>query len=1122
MQAAIRWSPHSTAYHQRFLVLNLVDHSLRLYDVEESKGKVLKYKEVACHTNLPACRAYDWSPAEEALVAFGLSSGEANLLRIDTISHATISFPVKSQRACNSVAFNKFGLLATGLDKVRNDFCLNIWDVNQRLSTWDRQKNTGWGGGIKYVEPIRRLSSGESISSIKFFPDQPNLLVTGAASKYVRVYDLRESSGNPSLQFNTKCVHNLSIDARDPNYFASCAVGEQIVCVWDRRGSPHQTGSPFLPTPANAVAIDQPGHILSYTDCVDDYKPSYKPSIWSVRYCGSKRGTFGVLTSTGQLRVFETKQEYSPSSHGGHMAGSILRRQGPGVQHATVTEGPKLLRTKRTRDIELPFYDQNRGRPESERIVSFDFMVSGNPNDGHRAITYRADGRIAIFPLLPPPPEIRLSSRGAIVIGKVETEMNAAKEARTLSAERAMGVTHLSGKTRPLEVDGEGKDFRTIEPTEPEGETVAQTLKRIRGKVQAARKEYEVRKGSVDENRDTGPVEEDPRLFPWRVMGPISSREQHEIQIIDAFFGPPGFSLDMTDFLALQERVVQRRRCKEGYLFNCALNKEIVADDQWLQDLWTWVDGAVEAAQDMGMVYGAYDLSFLGVWAIWNNTLYPSYESRLIGGAIGHPTVVEFTDAVTGINRHFNRPKFNGISTAYPEHRQLCLAICGWAEPPERFEMELSYLENQGLYTKAAGWALFNGLTQRAIKALSKGDPNMKLMSVAVAGYYRQQESPEGEKSQVWKDLTQELGTQLHDPYSRAIFAFVSNGDWNEVINEVSLPLRDRLGVALRFLPDDELGKYLDEMVDEVIKQGDIEGIVLTGITEQAIDLFQEYIGKYNDHQTAVLATSFAAPLYFNDFRFTDWRETYRYDHNTWKLHLQRCRFDVDSVKLSKTRDDHRTLPMPPRQVSLRCNFCQQSVARTDAAAASAAEAAVVAAEGGQIMHDDPTAPTATATPSAAAAELLSAVAPAASTTHPPNHHSIFNNNVVCPSCGRTLPRCAVCMMWLGQPKPHASPSPSSALSPSRTAAASSRGLLPLPLSDKNNNGISSNVSNVAGGGNNAVNGGGECSDPMEHFFNFCLRCNHGFHANHARDWFARHRMCPVPECQCTCAMHAG
>jgi WD repeat-containing protein mio len=487
----------------------------------------------------------------------------------------------------------------------------------------------------------------------------------------------------------------------------------------------------------------------------------------------------------------------------------------------------------------------------------------------------------------------------------------------------------------------------------------------------------------------------------------------------------------------------------------------------------------------------------------------------LIGGVNDHPTLEEFANAVAGINRHFNRAMFNGVETAYPEHRQLCLAICGWAEPPEHFETELSRLESQGLYTKAAGWALFNGLTQRAIKALSKGDPNMKLMSVAVAGYYRQQRSTGGDHSQVWKDLTQELGTQLQDPYSRAIFAFVSNGNWNEVINEVSLPLRDRIGVALRFLPDPELSTYLDSMTNEVIQHGDIEGIVLTGITEKAIDLFQTYIGKYNDHQTAVLVTSFAAPLYFNDFRFIDWRETYRYDHNTWKLHLQRCRFDVDSVKLSKTRDDRRTLPMPPRQVSLRCNYCQQSVARTDAAAAAAAEAAVVAAEGGGLMPDDPISGT-ISTPSAVAiAEQLLAAIPGgpanstSSTTHPPNHHSIFNNNVVCPSCGRTLPRCAVCMMWLGQPKPNAS---------SSSSRAPPRGILLPPSSSP----LEPIKNNSNGSGGDAAGRGEGSDDPMEHFFNFCLRCNHGFHANHARDWFARHRMCPVPECQCTCAMHAG
>jgi WD repeat-containing protein mio len=386
-------------------------------------------------------------------------------------------------------------------------------------------------------------------------------------------------------------VHNLSVDARDPNYFASCAIGEQAVCVWDRRGSPHQTGSSFIPPPANAVAVDQPSHILSYANCVDDYKPSHKSSIWSVRYCGSKRGTFGVLTSTGQLRIIETKQEFSAPTHNSGMSGSVIRRQGAGAQSVAVAEGPKLLRTKRIRDIELPFYDQTRGRPETERIVSFDFMASGNPRDGHRAITYRANGHIDIFPLLPPPAEIKMSSKGALVIGKVETEMSAALEAAAISADIATGKLNPCERTCTL-MDGEGRDFRTIEPTEPEGETVAQTLRRIRLKVREARSEYD-RKLSLGAGENGTSTEDHSKLFPWKTTGPISSREQHEIEIIDAFFGPPGFSLDMPDFLAIQEGVVQRRRCKEGYLFDCALNKEIVADDPWLQDLWSWVDGTL-------------------------------------------------------------------------------------------------------------------------------------------------------------------------------------------------------------------------------------------------------------------------------------------------------------------------------------------------------------------------------------------------------------------------------------------------------------------------------------------------------------------------------------------------
>jgi hypothetical protein len=81
-------------------------------------------------------------------------------------------------------------------------------------------------------------------------------------------------------------------------------------------------------------------------------------------------------------------------------------------------------------------------------------------------------------------------------------------------------------------------------------------------------------------------------------------------------------------------------RAKEGYLFNCAKNQEIVADDSLLRDVWTWVagkcpvwrwghtqrltsalTGAEEAASDAGMISHPIDIGYLGVNTIWTNDL---------------------------------------------------------------------------------------------------------------------------------------------------------------------------------------------------------------------------------------------------------------------------------------------------------------------------------------------------------------------------------------------------------------------------------------------------------------------------------------------------------------------
>lgn len=193
METAIRWAPSSTPDDQRFLYVDVAGRSFKHCRVTSTDGPKLAYDVLHSRSDVPAFRAFDWSSADEGLVAVGQSSGEATVLRMSEDSPSPVVFPARSQRYCNAVAFNSQRLLATGLDKVRNDFCLNIWDLNQK-GQLGRVSGKGFGSGSErqpVIEPLRKLASSESITSVKFFKSQPETLVAGVKGQFVRIYDLR-------------------------------------------------------------------------------------------------------------------------------------------------------------------------------------------------------------------------------------------------------------------------------------------------------------------------------------------------------------------------------------------------------------------------------------------------------------------------------------------------------------------------------------------------------------------------------------------------------------------------------------------------------------------------------------------------------------------------------------------------------------------------------------------------------------------------------------------------------------------------------------------------------------------------------------------------------------------
>jgi len=89
-------------------------------------------------------------------------------------------------------------------------------------------------------------------------------------------------------------------------------------------------------------------------------------------------------------------------------------------------------------------------------------------------------------------------------------------------------------------------------------------------------------------------------------------------------------------------------------------------------------------------------------------------------------------------------------------------------------------------------------------------------MSIVVAGFSRNYSTVAGatlggglnnnsEKYAAWRAQCRTHGQSQSNPYIRAIFNYIASGDWRDVLEEHSLCLADRIGVALRFLSDDEV-----------------------------------------------------------------------------------------------------------------------------------------------------------------------------------------------------------------------------------------------------------------------------------------------------------------------------
>lgn len=532
---------------------------------------------------------------------------------------------------------------------------------------------------------------------------------------------------------------------------------------------------------------------------------------------------------------------------------------------------------------------------------------------------------------------------------------------------------------------------------------------------------------------------------------------------------------------------IMRMRAILGYGLDAMKTVEVIDQSKALQNYsyirntWRWIAIAKASVDDGTMVSGDLDLGFEGILGIWNGLEGLSNQRRYKEGVI-------LTDKQ--LNREMEKiiklRKRYKASLGYKElpkpspdsnkniQRRLCLIISGWDLTSADYEEKYQKIIKLGNYEKAAAWAMFFNDIPKAVEILSSSKKErLRLIATAISGYMAYKDRP-GDNA--WRQQCRKMSSELEDPYLRVIFAFIADNDWWDILYEPAISLREKLGVALRNLNDTDLTRFLERTSKTMIENGELEGLILTGITPRGIDLLQSYVSKTSDVQSAALISIFGCPRYFQDQRVDEWVQMYKELLNSWGLFLMRSRFDVLRAKLSKTSSGETTARIKPRQLYIQCLNCKKNIHSADFIGNTSTQNKLYNGQKKTVKET------------------------------PRKKHS-------CPHCGTSFPHCAICLLPLGTTN------------------------LPFTIEGtqgkyKNMNIGSDHNSNVPEGTSSNIAKTESEVDPekiiqnkeyrkrkvkLNEWFSFCLSCNHGMHAGHAEEWFAKHSVCPTPRCTCHC-----
>jgi hypothetical protein len=496
---------------------------------------------------------------------------------------------------------------------------------------------------------------------------------------------------------------------------------------------------------------------------------------------------------------------------------------------------------------------------------------------------------------------------------------------------------------------------------------------------------------------------------------------------------------------------------------------------EMLLRMWTWIDRVESLWKDdidgnSWMPTVRPSLTEAGAFSIWRKTM--GEES------------VQISDVL-------------GCSVYISPGRRAILTACGWVGKYDLSTI-MSDCESVGDYERSAALAVWHGDVAAAVQALQRGATHwrqdeisptssssyaeiLELVSLCVAGFRGGSDA----SLEVWRqacvnlmdrvDLLDSDNRSYNDSttknsvaYLRGLLKFLMNTQESQqqqqILDDGSLSLCDRIGFACRFLAKESLQNFLRSCLEQCQKEGNLEGLFITGIDRRGIKLLQAYVDRYADVQTAALVTSrvILPPEWEEEKRIClEWLDSYRSLLNTWQMFQSRAMFDVDRAEFLRKQQaremgqtkgsnarlqqaaaaaNRRLLMGVPYQMDARCTYCQQPLSLKP------------------------------------------------NNTNTSQWLREMNKSVLscCPHCRNPLPRCAICMLSMGALNPF--------LEMQARAGRVSGRQSPEDVT-------TTSSSNIA----------------IAEWFSWCMRCKHGGHAHHMVGWFSKHNVCPVSGCNCEC-----